>query len=295
MLLYSSGPQCASDIFENIIRYFSFFQEHVPSSGEYHNENAELFSICCDVCYVNMPTTPIEGIPQCTTTFFVLHFKNCTTVRRDFGSFQRLNGGIKKQFESNNKLMFVVLLEYVKVVRQSSCHVGCGGYKRLMGESTSNSDKTHQKLLQDDVIFKVGQEWATAAKAPREESATKWPQVSQIARIYVPLIYNDGPRWHARDIDDHFTLHHDTEVQHVFSQQWRDFCCKRPHKYLNVLEVKLKESKPTKHHKNFDTQFVYLERVFGYSQMHRYSGIMSSFASAFMPYAPCYSLVKVDS
>jgi hypothetical protein len=69
-------------------------------------------------------------------------------------------------------------------------------------------------------------------------------------------------------------LHHDFEVRQVFYQQYRDFCCKRPNKYLNVWEGKLKES-------NFDVDIVYLKRVFGYSQMHKHCCLMSSFSSVF--------------
>jgi hypothetical protein len=107
----------------------------------------------------------------------MLHLNNCATLRRDFGRLQRRKGGIKKQFKSNNKLVFLMWLEYVKFVRQLSCHIGCREYKHFlsikpteMGVSTTNSDKSHHKLLEDDVLFKVGKEWATAANAPIKDS-----------------------------------------------------------------------------------------------------------------------------
>jgi hypothetical protein len=42
------------------------------------------------------------------------------------------------------------------------------------GVSTSNSNKAHTKLLEDDVLFKVGKEWVAEAEAdaPVEDSAT---------------------------------------------------------------------------------------------------------------------------
>jgi hypothetical protein len=61
-----------------------------------------------------------------------------------------------------------------------------------MGVSTSNIDKAHQMLIQDDVLLKVGRNWANTANTAVKYSAIYWPQVSQIARKYVPFSYSSG-------------------------------------------------------------------------------------------------------
>jgi hypothetical protein len=63
-----------------------------------------------------------------------------------------------------------------------------------------SSHKSQKKILEDDTIFEVGKDWAADAKDSVEDSATIWPQVSQIVRTYVPFAYNAGPQWHACDI-----------------------------------------------------------------------------------------------
>jgi hypothetical protein len=57
------------------------------------------------------------GTTTCTASFFMLHLNNCAAVRRYVDRLQILNGGIKRQFESNKKYVFLMLQEYVKVAR----------------------------------------------------------------------------------------------------------------------------------------------------------------------------------
>jgi hypothetical protein len=86
MLLYTSGPQCASDICENIIWYFFFFQEHVCLGNVttimqscFQYGATYVTSICPDAH---------RAITKYIALCVILHIKNCAKARKYVGQLQ---------------------------------------------------------------------------------------------------------------------------------------------------------------------------------------------------------------
>jgi hypothetical protein len=87
-------------------------------------------------------------------------------------------GGGGNDLKMIRTCFFLMLQKYVRVVRQSSCNIGCGEHRRFLSVCPSEN----VRLLEDDAHFKWGKDWAAEAEADTDDTVSRWPQVSQITR-----------------------------------------------------------------------------------------------------------------